>query len=48
MKNKYGMSCWTETLIRDCGVNVTGVVFETGFRARDPAYDGGFAYHGWE
>ena len=48
MKNKYGMSCWTETLIRDCGVDVTGVVFETGFRARDPAYDGGFPYHGWE
>eukprot|EP00535_Pseudo-nitzschia_heimii_P008088 CAMPEP_0197183370 /NCGR_PEP_ID=MMETSP1423-20130617/7781_1 /TAXON_ID=476441 /ORGANISM="Pseudo-nitzschia heimii, Strain UNC1101" /LENGTH=577 /DNA_ID=CAMNT_0042633947 /DNA_START=168 /DNA_END=1901 /DNA_ORIENTATION=+ len=48
MKNKYGMSCWTETLLRDCGVDVTGVVFETGFRARDPAYDGGFAYHGWE
>ena len=48
MKNKYGMSCWTETLIRDCGAEVTGVVFETGFRARDPAYDGGFPYHGWE
>ena len=48
MKNKYGMSCWTETLIRDCGVDVTGVVFETGFRTRDPAYDGGFPYHGWE
>ena len=48
MKNKYGMSCWTETLIRDCGADVTGVVFETGFRARDPAYDGGFPYHGWE
>lgn len=48
MKNKFGMSCWTETLIRDCGVDVTGVVFETGFRARDPAYDGGFPFHGWE
>mmetsp|Transcript_4068 Transcript_4068/g.9713 ORF Transcript_4068/g.9713 Transcript_4068/m.9713 type:complete len:463 (-) Transcript_4068:42-1430(-) len=48
MKNKYGMSCWSETLIRDCGVDVTGVVFETGFRSRDPAYDGGFPYHGWE
>ena len=48
MKNKYGMSCWTETLIRDCGVEVTGVIFETGFRARDPWYDGGEPYHGWE
>ncbi len=47
MKNKYGMACWTETLIRDCGVDVTGVVFETGFRARDPAYDGGDPYYGF-
>jgi len=48
IKDKFGMSCWTETLIRDCGIDVTGVIFETGFRARDPAYDGGFPYHGWE
>jgi hypothetical protein len=48
IKNRYGMSCWTETLIRDCGVEVTGVIFETGFRARDPAYDGGDPYYGWE
>ena len=47
MKNKFGMSCWTETLIRDCGVEVTGVVFETGFRRRDPAYDGGDPYYGY-
>ncbi|KAL3909019.1 MAG: hypothetical protein SGILL_008257, partial [Bacillariaceae sp.] len=47
MKNKFGMSCWTETLIRDCGVEVTGVVFETGFRRRDPAYDGGDHYYGY-
>ncbi len=47
MKNRAGMEAWTETLIRDCGVEVTGVVFETGFRARDPAYDGGDPYHGW-
>ena len=47
MKNKYGMACWTETLIRDCGVEVTGVVFETGFRKRDPAYDGGDPYYGF-
>ena len=46
IKNKYGMACWTETLIRDCGVDVTGVVFETGFRKRDPAYDGGDPYYG--
>lgn len=41
MKNRHGMAAWTETLIRDCGVEVTGVVFETGFRRRDVAYDGG-------
>ena len=45
IKNKFGMECWTETLIRDCGVEVTGVIFETGFRKRDPAYDGGDPYH---
>ena len=45
IKNKFGMECWTETLIRDCGVEVTGVVFETGFRLRDPAYDGGDPYY---
>ena len=48
MKNKHGMAAWTETLIRDCGVEVTGVVFETGFRKRDPAYDGGDPYCGWD
>lgn len=48
IKNKYGMSCWTETLIRDCGVEVTGVIFETGFRKRDPAYDSGDPYFGFE
>jgi len=46
MKNKFGMAAWTETLIRDCGVEVTGVVFETGYRRRDPAYDGGDYYYG--
>ena len=46
IKNKYGMQCWTETLLRDCGAEVTGVVFETGFRRRDPAYDGGDPYYG--
>jgi hypothetical protein len=46
IKNKHGMACWTETLLRDCGVEVTGVVFETGFRRRDPAYDGGDKYYG--
>ena len=47
MKNKHGMACWTETLIRDCGAEVTGVIFETGFRRRDPAYDGGDPYYGF-
>lgn len=46
MKNKYGMKCWTESMIQDCGVKVSNVVFETGFRRRDPAYDGGDAYYG--
>lgn len=46
MKNKYGMKCWTETMLRDCGVEVTGVIFETGFRRRDPAYDGGDHWYG--
>ena len=47
MKNKYGMKCWTEEMIRDCGVkNLSNVVFETGFRRRDPAYDGGDPYYG--
>jgi len=46
MKNKFGMAAWTETLIRDCGVECTGVVFETGFRRRDPAYDGGDPWYG--
>lgn len=44
IKNKRGMAAWTETLIRDCGVECTGVVFETGFRKRDPYYDGGDRY----
>eukprot|EP00525_Craspedostauros_australis_P008536 CAMPEP_0198131484 /NCGR_PEP_ID=MMETSP1442-20131203/56279_1 /TAXON_ID= /ORGANISM="Craspedostauros australis, Strain CCMP3328" /LENGTH=233 /DNA_ID=CAMNT_0043792305 /DNA_START=66 /DNA_END=767 /DNA_ORIENTATION=+ len=46
IKNKFGMAAWTETLIRDCGVEVTGVVFETGFRQRDPSYDSGNPYYG--
>jgi hypothetical protein len=46
IKNKFGMAAWTETLIRDCGVKCTGVVFETGFRKRDPAYDGGDPWYG--
>ena len=47
MKNRYGMSCWAETLLRDCDVEVTGVVFETGFRTRDPSYDSGDPYYGF-
>jgi hypothetical protein len=46
MKNKFGMSCWAQTLIRDCGVEVDNVVFETGFRKRDPWYDGGDPWYG--
>jgi len=46
MKNKHGMKAWAETLLRDCGVDVTGVVFETGFRRRDPPYDGGDYWYG--
>lgn len=46
MKNKHGMAAWTETLLADCGAKVTGVVFETGFRRRDPAYDGGDPWYG--
>jgi hypothetical protein len=46
MKNKYGMQCWTQTLIRDCGVECDNVIFETGFRKRDKAYDGGDAWYG--
>lgn len=41
MKNRHGMQCWTQTLLEDCGVTVTGVVLETGFRRRDQPYDGG-------
>lgn len=40
MKNKCGMAAWTETMIRDLGVECTGIVFETGFRKRDPIHDG--------
>lgn len=46
MKNKFGMSCWTQTLLRDCGVQCDNVVFETGFRKRDPWYDGGDPWYG--
>ncbi|CAB9520296.1 expressed unknown protein [Seminavis robusta] len=42
MKNRHGIAAWTETMIReDCNVDVTGVIFETGFRRRDFAYEGG-------
>lgn len=46
IKNKRGMAAWTETMIRDCGVECTGVVFETGWRKRDPAYDSGDKWFG--
>ena len=44
MKNKFGMERWAETLMEDCGVSVGNVIFETGFRKRDHAYDGGDKY----
>lgn len=46
IKNKRGMEAWTGVLIRDCDVDCTGVVFETGRRKRDPAYDGGDKWYG--
>lgn len=46
IKNKRGMVAWTQTLIEDCGVECTGVVFETGWRKRDPYYDGGDKWFG--
>lgn len=46
MKNRHGMSCWAKTLIEDCGVEVSNVIFETGFRKRDRAYDGGDPWSG--
>jgi len=45
IKNRFGMECWTQTLIRDCDVECDNVVFETGFRKRDPWYDGGDPYY---
>ena len=41
IKNKRGMEAWAGVLIRNCDVDCTGVVFETGLRKRDPYYDGG-------
>ena len=35
IKHKRGMQAWMETLLRDCDVPVTGVVFEAGNRKRD-------------
>jgi len=46
IKNKRGMAAWTQTLITDCGVECTGVVLETGWRKRDPYYDGGDKWFG--
>eukprot|EP00522_Entomoneis_paludosa_P006024 CAMPEP_0172440328 /NCGR_PEP_ID=MMETSP1065-20121228/981_1 /TAXON_ID=265537 /ORGANISM="Amphiprora paludosa, Strain CCMP125" /LENGTH=502 /DNA_ID=CAMNT_0013189115 /DNA_START=88 /DNA_END=1596 /DNA_ORIENTATION=- len=48
MKNRFGMKCWAESLLREeCGMmNVNNVIFETGFRRRDPAYEGGDYYYG--
>ena len=46
IKNKRGMEAWAGVLIRNCDVDCTGVVFETGHRKRDPAYDGGDNWYG--
>jgi hypothetical protein len=46
IKNKRGMEAWAGVLIRNCDVDCTGVVFETGFRKRDPWYDGGNHWYG--
>mmetsp|Transcript_19481 Transcript_19481/g.41693 ORF Transcript_19481/g.41693 Transcript_19481/m.41693 type:complete len:428 (+) Transcript_19481:57-1340(+) len=46
IKNKRGMEAWAGVLIRNCDVDCTGVVFETGHRKRDPYYDGGDHWHG--
>ena len=48
MKNRWGMKCWFESLLREeAGMdNVNNIVFETGFRRRDPAYEGGDYYYG--
>ena len=46
MKNKRGMEAWAGVLIRNCDVDCTNVVFETGYRKRDPAYDGGDLWYG--
>eukprot|EP00579_Thalassiosira_antarctica_P005790 CAMPEP_0201893878 /NCGR_PEP_ID=MMETSP0902-20130614/39574_1 /ASSEMBLY_ACC=CAM_ASM_000551 /TAXON_ID=420261 /ORGANISM="Thalassiosira antarctica, Strain CCMP982" /LENGTH=401 /DNA_ID=CAMNT_0048425795 /DNA_START=10 /DNA_END=1215 /DNA_ORIENTATION=+ len=46
IKNKRGMSAWAGVLIRNCDVDCTNVVFETGYRKRDPAYDGGDYWSG--
>ena len=46
IKNKRGMEAWAGVLIRNCDVDCTGVVFETGLRKRDPYYDGGDHWYG--
>lgn len=46
IKNKRGMEAWARVMIRNCDVDCTGVVFETGFRKRDPYYDGGDHWYG--
>jgi hypothetical protein len=38
MRNRFGMAAWTDTRIRDCGVERSYVVFETGFHRRDPVH----------
>ena len=35
IKNKRGIEVWAGKFIRNCNVNCTGVMFETGLRKRD-------------
>jgi hypothetical protein len=46
MKNKHGMKILDGIHVAGlrCGSD-RGVIFETGFRRRDPIYDGGDAYY---
>ena len=36
MKHRRGMQSWAQMMIQECGVECTGVVFETGVRKVDP------------
>jgi hypothetical protein len=44
MKDKFGMERYTETMLRDCGVEVANVIFETGWRRRDREDGGDYVF----